>query len=279
MFPMKKIKLFSLILFLQSISLQAQDSLTVNKLNVFTKHIAIFANEFPQEKVYIHFDNSGYYLGETIWFKAYVVTPERNELTELSKTLYVELVTPEGRILETRKLKIENGQCHGEFELKKINIGGFYEVRGYTRNMLNFDQSCIFSRVFPIFDKPRTDGKYERIITERPFTEKVPAMRNLIGQKENLTMSFFPEGGNMVTGLSSKVAFKATSKNGENAIISGTICDVKGKIITEIETQHLGMGMFAVTPTEEKYYANVHFQNKDYSLDRKSTRLNSSHAN
>ena len=27
-----------------------------------------------QEKVYLHFDNNCYFLGDTIWYKAYVVT-------------------------------------------------------------------------------------------------------------------------------------------------------------------------------------------------------------
>ena len=33
-----------------------------------------FGKYNPQEKVYLHFDNTGYYLGETMWFAAYVVT-------------------------------------------------------------------------------------------------------------------------------------------------------------------------------------------------------------
>jgi hypothetical protein len=28
-----------------------------------------FNRVFPQEKVYLHFDNTGYYMNETIWFK------------------------------------------------------------------------------------------------------------------------------------------------------------------------------------------------------------------
>ena len=30
----------------------------------------ISSSTLPQERVYLHFDNSGYYLGETMWFKA-----------------------------------------------------------------------------------------------------------------------------------------------------------------------------------------------------------------
>ena len=69
-----------------------------------------FGKYNPQEKVYLHFDNTGYYLGETIWFSAYVVTSPQLRPTEMSKVLYVELLTPEGRIVETKKLKIEGGR-------------------------------------------------------------------------------------------------------------------------------------------------------------------------
>ena len=40
----------------------------------WVKALNTFGRFNPQEKVYLHFDNTGYYLGETIWFKAYVVS-------------------------------------------------------------------------------------------------------------------------------------------------------------------------------------------------------------
>ena len=100
-----------------------------------------------QERVFLHFDNSAYYLGETMWFKAYVSFGADNRPSTLSKVLYVELVAPEGYVVETKKYKIGNdGSCHGEFELKPLMLSGYYEVRAYTRYMLNWDKSAIFSR-------------------------------------------------------------------------------------------------------------------------------------
>src|SRR5258708_2032674 len=49
-----------------------------------------FANGYPQEKVYLHFDRSDYTAGETIWFKAYVTNEGKPGF--LSKVLYLELV-------------------------------------------------------------------------------------------------------------------------------------------------------------------------------------------
>jgi hypothetical protein len=52
-----------------------------------------------QERVYLHFDNTAYYLGETLWFKAYVSFGADNRPSILSKVLYVELVAPEGYVV------------------------------------------------------------------------------------------------------------------------------------------------------------------------------------
>ena len=38
-----------------------------------------------QERVFLHFDNSAYYLGETMWFKAYVSFGTDNRPSTLSK--------------------------------------------------------------------------------------------------------------------------------------------------------------------------------------------------
>ena len=49
-------------------NIQAQDSTAVNKLSSYIRNFPVFAEAYPQEKVYLHFDNTAYFLGETIWF-------------------------------------------------------------------------------------------------------------------------------------------------------------------------------------------------------------------
>ena len=43
-------------------------------------------------KVFLHIDNTCYFVGDTIWYKAYVTRSDRQTLTDLSKILYVELL-------------------------------------------------------------------------------------------------------------------------------------------------------------------------------------------
>ena len=65
-----------------------------------------FADAYPREKVSLHLDNASYYLGDTIWFKAYVVTAEQNLPTTISKPLYVELLDQLGNVVERQIIQI-----------------------------------------------------------------------------------------------------------------------------------------------------------------------------
>lgn len=98
-------------------------------------------------------------MGETIWFKAYIVDATHNANTSLSKVLYVELLSPQGNVEDSRKLKIQDGQCHGEFQLGSKYRSGFYEIRAYTRSMLNFGDECMgFPASFPYTKRQKPPG-------------------------------------------------------------------------------------------------------------------------
>ena len=128
------------------------DSIAV-RLQGFVSALDQFGKALPQEKVYLHFDNTGYYQGDQIWFQCYVVTSEFNRPTAWSKTLYVELLNPGGEIVSRQILPIRNGRCQGNFTLTHLPFySGFYEVRAYTKYMLNFGEATVFSRIFPVFD-------------------------------------------------------------------------------------------------------------------------------
>lgn len=233
----------------------------VDSLAQFVRNIVTFNQMYPQEKVYLHFDNTGYYMGETIWFKAYVVNPINNRPNILSRVLYVELLSPEGRVLQTQKLKIENGQCNGQFSLAELLHAGYYEVRAYTALMLNWADAPMFSRVFPIFNAPQTEGKnmYDNPrMLKTSHSERLPQMRAKAPKGRNMGITFFPEGGYMIEGIPANVAFKVTDKNGNALMANGKICNQNGEEITTWETVHHGMGSFSITPNAgETYYAEI----------------------
>ena len=113
-----------------------QDS-AVMRLMGIAEHLNSFGNMVPQEKVYLHLDNTSYYHGDNIWFAAYVVSAFDNRPEVLSRTLYVELLDPGGVVVERRVLPIDKGRCHGDFSLTQLPFrSGYYEVRAYTKYML-----------------------------------------------------------------------------------------------------------------------------------------------
>ncbi len=248
-------------------TLSAQDSTAIRKIKSFSKHFVAFSKNYPQEKVYLHFDNTSYFLGESIWFKAYVVRADWNSLSNLSKILYVELLNAEGYVVESKKLKLENGACHGDFRLNATTYGGFYEVRAYTRYVLNFGDTNYFSRIFPVYDTPKIQGEFPTLITERPNSQRIPTIRLDESVKRQVNLNFFPEGGSLVQSILSKVAFKATQQNGENAIISGSVYNSKNEKIVDISTDYEGMGSFSLTPDAGKYYAQVSCNGHNYRFD------------
>lgn len=257
--------LFFLSFYISFFSLSAQQADRL--LSGFVKNINYFSRVNPQEKVWLHFDNTGYYIGETIWFKAYVVGAAYHDTTFLSRVLHVELLTQEGMIVDSRKLKIQNGQCHGEFRLKGNYRSGFYEIRAYTRSMLNFDAGCIFSRVFPVYSSPEVPGDY----SDRRFDDSdvLKNLRQTSEKADRINLSFYPEGGDAVLGMPCRIAFKATGSRGEDLEITGTVYNERKEIVTTFATFHQGMGYFELTPefSEYKVVAECGSRKRTFSLN------------
>lgn len=229
----------------------------------YMKQAQTFADNFPREKAYLHFDNTSYYVGDTIWFKAYVTLAEKQMFSQISRPLYVELVDQTGHIADKQIIKLTQGEGNGQLVLPQSMLSGYYEVRAYTRWMLAFNEPQYFSRTFPIYQLSNSD-KLERSITTYELN---PSMENRpLETKEKLSVRFFPEGRQLVEGVTSQVAFKAESKNEGNIELSGTIYTKGGTAITSFETLHDGMGCFEYTPSAQPAVAKVDFQGKKYEF-------------
>lgn len=236
-------------------SIDAGTSSATQELSKWITNMERFNQLFPQEKVYLHLDNSGYFMGETIWMKAYVVRADINANTNLSRVLYVDLVSPAGEVVATRKLMIENGEAEGSIELKGLIGSGFYEVRAYTRYMLNWDDLGVFSRVIPIFKEPQKEGDYSHaVIDKTDYRHRLPDYRkdteNPKATSGKINVRFYPEGGQMIMHRKSKVAFEVTDGQGQGLQIKGKIM-VGGNVVEETQTSTNGRGLFTVTPTDE----------------------------
>lgn len=87
---------------------------------------------------------------------------------------------------------------------------------------------------------------------EHPLTQEVYVpMFN-----EDILLEFFPEGGDLVQGVMSKVAFKACDIRGAYLDVAIDLYE-DGEKIRSIPTIHEGMGMFTFTPKVATYTAKI----------------------
>jgi hypothetical protein len=69
-----------------------------------------------------------------------------------------------------------------------------------------------------------------------------------------IRVNFFPEGGQALNGMMSRMAFKAAYPNGKPARIKGKIINEKGEALKSVATSHEGMGAFPFIPGENKNF-------------------------
>ncbi|TDG34862.1 carboxypeptidase regulatory-like domain-containing protein [Pedobacter changchengzhani] len=105
-------------------------------------------NDYPAEKVYLHFDKPYYAVADTVWFKAYI-TENQNFLSGLSKIVYVDVINQRDSLIQTIKLPVVGGTASGNFPLPLSNFKqGNYHVRAYTMWMLNSEFPAYFNKSF-----------------------------------------------------------------------------------------------------------------------------------
>lgn len=74
---------------------------------------------------------------------------------------------------------------------------------------------------------------------------------------ETADVQFFPEGGELISGVRSKVAFKAINTDGKSINVTGSVVDNAGTEVAAFTSQHAGMGIFALLPENDKTYKAI----------------------
>jgi hypothetical protein len=193
------------------------------------------------EKVYLHTDRETYYPGDDIWFKAYLVDASDRSLSDISKNLHVEIISPSSQIVDTRIVRIEEGLGKGDFMVPENLISGRYQIRAYTNYMRNFGDQLFFNKNITIINQKDA---------VKTFSDSTGPIKN------KLELSFFPEGGSLVEGVPSIVAFKAVNANGTGCDVSGQIFSSTGEMISPFKSTCKGMGTFLLNSVKGiSYYA------------------------
>jgi hypothetical protein len=194
--------------------------------------LSVYNNKFPQEKIHIHFDKDTYLPGETIWMKAYLMSDARP--SSVSKNLYFDWTDADGRLLLHSIAPISEGGASSFFQVPAWVKNGVIHIKAYTQWMLNFDNAFLYNKDIPVL---------------MPVEGSIPSPAKLL-----TGIRFFPEGGDLISGVSSQVAFEALDQHNKPVTISGALKNAGNQIIDSFHTALNGMGIFRCKPVSGEHY-------------------------
>lgn len=195
---------------------------------IFDSLLTELNTKYPQEKIYIHTDKSFYNPGETIWMKAYIKSD--NFPTAISTNIYAELIDEKNKLVNRKIMPVTLLGAQFDFDIPDSCKSTRMYIRAYSSWMLNFND--VYTRAINIIQP------------------HAPNQMN----KRSYTLNFFPEGGDLVSDIESRIAFKVHDNDGKPISIKGEILNDQAKPIQTFSTVHNGMGTFVLKPESTKQY-------------------------
>ena len=195
----------------------------------------------PREEVQLSGLKTYYLAGEKIDLSALVTESLAKQPSEISIPLYVDLIDlNEGKLVENFILKLEKGSAKMNYKLP-INLpSSNYQIRAYTNWMRNFSEDYFFKQNFPVFSQ-----NYKNEIKNTTTT----AFDNL---------SYYPEGGVLVSSLKNKIILKTLDNFGEPIALDFELKNNKNEVLISSKTNLDGLGFVDFVPNKtDKYFFEV----------------------
>jgi hypothetical protein len=204
-----------------------------------TGELDAYRSKHIQEKIFVHTDKEFYLAGEICWFKFYMVDANGNRPLDLSKVAYLELMDRDNRPVLQSKIGLRNGHGDGSVYLPLTLRSGHYKLRAYTSWMKNFGVNGFFEKALTVVNARKS--------------AEVPSAPSAL----QYVVSFFPEGGNLVEGLTSTVAFKIADQYGQSTECTGVITEDDQDTVARFQTLRMGLGRFVLTPRPGHRYRST----------------------
>ena len=220
------------------------DSLLENKL--FMPYISYFAND--HEWLYTHLNKSAYIQGDDIWFTTYVLNPLNKRLSLVTSKLYVELWSPEKKLIIRKILYVKAGTTNHYFHLDDSLDPGSYCFRAYTNWMRNFYPENDLNTFITILGHDQ-ESENELIVKRYDNSSDQSAQQDkniFSASRPDYDIQFLPESGIFLEGVNNVLGVKATDFYGKGVKITGQVYNADHKEISAFSTNESGMGNLTI---------------------------------
>ncbi len=214
-----------------------------------------------QEKLFVHTDKEFYLAGEICWFKLYAVDAADHHPLDLSKLAYLEWLDKDNKPVLQAKVGLSEGHGDGSLYLPLTLRSGNYKLRAYTNWMKNDGPDGFFEKAITVVNARTSAGVPPAPAPATPGSLAAPAAAAPGSPRSastlRCTVSFFPEGGNLVENISSKVAFKVEDQYGRGMDCTGVIEEDDQDTTTRFRPLRFGIGSFMLTPRPGHRYRST----------------------
>ncbi|WP_300687146.1 hypothetical protein [Chryseobacterium sp.] len=197
-----------------------------------------FEQKYPQEKIHLLLDKSTFVAGENLWFKSFVF--DGYNTSSISTSLFVELYDSNKKPISKKIIPLLDGEGSGSILLPATLKEDVYYIRAYTSWMANFNEDFQLIKPITVYN-PASPEK----LTTTPTT--------------HWTASVYPESGNFIDGISTKLAVRLQSNGAEPADWEGYVTDSEnpGEKIAAFKGLDQNVGLLTMTPKSGKKYQLV----------------------
>ena len=206
--------------------------------------------DHPPNLVYLQTSKGVYETNEDLWFKAYILEGQYLTPDEIDRTLYLQLINEKtGAVCWRKMYEIKSFYVSGHLFLHDTLSEGIYLLAAFTSNTF-FNDTTKFTAVRKIEICKNIRSYSQQKIRNSESNSEKQEKRITNG---NIQLSFYPEGGNLISGINNTVAFKAVDISGTPVDIEGTLFE-DGDTLLHFHSDHAGMGKFEFVPDQLKNY-------------------------
>lgn len=226
-----------------------------DRLDAFSARLIVAIRNQSRPQAFLTTDKSIFKTGESIWFNTLILNSVSQKVSTKSKYVFVDVVNDQDSVFASVLLDAAKQQLSSKISIPDAVPTGPYWLRAYTMQMiLNDSDYCAVKPIYIFNNGPDANNKISRPKNKSSVTADRPIV------------TFFPEGGSVITGASSVIAFSIVNNTGKPVSIEGVIKDNRDSIITKLIADKNGLGKFEYEPARvRQYIAFISWKGKEIS--------------